>query len=111
MSFLNFNTKKRIQIWDGVNGAFFHSEQLTFGYITLIKGTVVPEHHHIHEQWTHVLEGEMEFTINGETQVLLPGMAAHMPPDVPHAAKAITECKVIDCFMPVREDFVALEEK
>lgn len=49
MPFLNFNTKKNIQIWDGVSGAFFHSEQLMFGYITVIKGAVVPEHQHPHE--------------------------------------------------------------
>lgn len=53
----------------------------------------------------------MEFTINGETQVLRPGIAAHIPSNVPHSAKAIIECKLIDCFFPVREDFVVLEEK
>ena len=111
MPFLNFNTKNKIQIWENVNGAFFHSDKLTFGYITLNKGSIVPEHHHPHEQWTHMLQGELEFTIGGETQVLLPGMAAHMPSNVPHSVRAITECKVIDCFMPVREDFVALETR
>jgi glyoxylate utilization-related uncharacterized protein len=50
-----------------------------FGFITVIKGAVVPEHQHHHEQWTHLIEGEMELTINGETQVLLPGIAAHIP--------------------------------
>lgn len=109
MPFLNFNAKKTIQIWDGVNGAFFHSEQLMFGYITVDKDIIVPEHKHPHEQWTHLLEGEFEFTINGETQILLPGMAAQIPSNTLHSARAITECKIIDCFMPVREDFVALE--
>ncbi len=111
MPFLNFNTKKRIQIWDGVSGAFFHSDKLMFGYITVIKDAIVPEHQHHHEQWTHLIEGELEFTINGEIQILLPGMAAHIPSNIPHSAKAIIECKVIDCFLPVREDFVALEKQ
>lgn len=110
MPFLNFNTKSKIQIWDGVKGAFFHSDKLTFGYLTLDEGTVVPEHHHPNEQWTHLIEGQMEFTIDGDTQVLVSGLVAHMPSNVPHAAKAITQCKLIDCFMPVREDFVALEK-
>jgi quercetin dioxygenase-like cupin family protein len=111
MPFLNFNTKNKVQIWDGVKAAFFHSEKLTFGHIILDEGAVVAEHSHIHEQWTHVIEGEMQFTINGETQVLSHGMTAYMPPNVVHSAKAISECRVIDCFMPVREDFVALERK
>jgi hypothetical protein len=29
---------------------------------------------------------------------------------MPHSAKAITACKVIDCFLPVRQDFVELEK-
>ena len=110
MPFLNFNTKNKIQIWDGVTGAFSHSDQLTFGHIIVEKGITVPMHSHPHEQWTHILEGEMEFTINGETQILLPGMAAHIPSNLPHTVTAITECKLIDCFLPVREDFVALEK-
>lgn len=111
MPFLNFNTKKTIQIWDGVNGSFFNSDKLMFGSLTIDKGTIVPEHQHHHEQWTILIEGEFEFTLNGEIQILLPGMVAHIPSNVPHAAKAITECKVIDCFLPVREDFVALEKE
>ena len=82
-----------------------------FGYITIVKDAIVPEHQHHHEQWTHLIEGGLEFTINGEIQILLPGMAAYIPSNIPHSAKAITECKIIDCFLPVREDFVALEKQ
>jgi hypothetical protein len=38
-------------------------------------------------------------------------MAAFMPSNIPHSARAITECKVIDCFLPIRQDFVALEKE
>jgi quercetin dioxygenase-like cupin family protein len=111
MPFYDFNNKKKIQIWEGINGAFFHSEQLTFGHVVLDEGAIVGEHSHPHEQWTHVLEGEMEFMVNGETTILRPGMAAFMPSNVPHAARAITKCRVIDCFLPVREDFVKMEKQ
>jgi quercetin dioxygenase-like cupin family protein len=60
-------------------------------------------------QWTYVLEGEMEFTLNGETQLLLPGMGAFIASNVLHVAKAVTACKVIDVFTPVREDYRALD--
>jgi quercetin dioxygenase-like cupin family protein len=111
MPFLNFNTKNKLKIWDGINGSFFHSEQLTFGQIIVDKGTVLPEHKHPHEQWTLLIEGELEFTVNGETQILYPGMAAYIPSNTSHTGKAITQCKVIDCFLPVREDFVAMEKE
>jgi hypothetical protein len=38
-------------------------------------------------------------------------MTALVPPNTPHSGKAITNCKVIDCFLPVREDFIELEKK
>jgi hypothetical protein len=38
-------------------------------------------------------------------------MAALMPSNAPHSARAITLCKVIDCFLPVREDFADLEKQ
>jgi len=37
-------------------------------------------------------------------------IAAFIPSNTPHSAKAITECKVIDCFLPVRQDFVELQK-
>jgi quercetin dioxygenase-like cupin family protein len=111
MPFYNFNNRAKIKIWEGIQGAFFHSEQLSFGHVFLEKGAVVGNHQHPHEQWTHVLEGEIEFTIDGETKLLSTGMAAFMPSNIPHSAKAITACKVIDCFLPIREDFIALEKQ
>lgn len=111
MPFIDFTGKKNVKIWEGISGTFHHSQQLTFGHLTLDKGITLPEHSHIHEQWTHVISGELELTVNGETAILQPGMAAHIPSFAPHSAKAITECKVIDCFLPVREDFIELEKK
>ncbi len=89
----------------------FHSDKLTFAHIIIDEGAVLPEHHHPHEQWMHLLEGEIEFSLNGETQILILGMCAYIPSNFPHSARAIKECKVIDCFYPVREDFVALEKQ
>jgi len=109
MPFINFNTIPHSKLRENIHGALYHSDKMTFGYIILEEGAVLPEHNHIHEQWTHVIEGELEFTMNGETKLLTPGMVAHMPSNVPHSAIARSRCKVIDCFRPVREDFKLLE--
>lgn len=109
MPYIDFKLGKKVKIWEGITATLYHSEQATFAHVTLEKGSVVQLHHHIHEQWTHVIEGELLFNLNGEEKLLTPGMTAFMPSDVPHSARAITTCKVIDCFLPVREDFVALE--
>ena len=110
MPFINFNTGKRVKIWDGFNGVFSHSNDLTFAHVTIDKGAELPEHFHIHEQWTHIVEGELLFRLGGEEQVLTPGMTAFIPANTPHSARAITKCKVIDAFLPVRQDFVELEK-
>lgn len=109
MPYINFNTIPHSHIWDGVHGAIAHSDQLTFAHIILEQGAIVGEHHHMHEQWTHVLEGQLEFNLGGDIRVMTAGITAYIPSDMPHSAKALTRVKVIDCFMPVREDFKSLE--
>ena len=105
MSFINYNTKPKITIFPGVQSAMEHSAQISYGCVSLEEGITVPEHSHPHEQWTYILEGEMEFTLNGEKQLLMPGMGAFIGSNVLHGAVAVTACKVIDVFTPVREDY------
>lgn len=111
MPYIDFKTRKKVKIFDGITASLYHSDQLTFGHITLEERSNLPEHKHIHEQWTHVLTGELLFTINGEQKLLTAGMAALIPSNALHSATAITECKVIDCFLPIREDFVEMEKQ
>jgi quercetin dioxygenase-like cupin family protein len=110
MPYINFNQRKKVKIWEGITASLFHSAQATFAHVTLEKGAQVLLHQHPHEQWTHVIEGEMLFALNGEQQLLTPGMTAFIPSNLPHSATAVTLCRVIDCFLPVREDFVELEK-
>jgi len=55
-----------------------------------------------------VISGQLEFTINGEVKILGPGEGAVIPSMVPHGAKAVTNCYIIDTFSPVREDYKTL---
>ncbi len=109
MPFIDFNSIPHLRIWDGIHGAIHHTDQVTFGHIILEQGAIVREHHHFQQQWTHVLDGELEFTLDGGTRIMTSGMTAYMPSDVPHSARAITRVKLIDCFLPVREDWKSLE--
>jgi quercetin dioxygenase-like cupin family protein len=65
----------------------------------------MPAHAHMHEQTTQVISGELEMTINGNTEVLKPGSITVIPPNAIHSANALTDCEVIDTFCPVREDY------
>ena len=111
MPYIDFRTRKKVKMFEGITGTMYHSDHITFAHVTLEKGADVHSHSHIHEQWTHVIDGEMEFDIDGDKSLLTAGMTAFIPSNTPHSAKAITQCKVIDCFLPVREDFVELEKK
>ena len=111
MAFINYNTKNKVTIFPRVHSAMEHSDQISYGCVSLEEGIIVPVHSHPHEQWTYILEGQMEFTLNGETQMLLPGTGAYIPSNALHGARAVTFCKVIDVFTPVREDYRELGSK
>ena len=110
MSFIYLDEVIEAKIWEGITARFFHSQNLTFGKVKIENGAILPEHSHPHEQFTKMLKGKLEFTIGNEMKVMELGMVAHIPPGVPHSAKALTECFVFDCFNPVREDFKKLLE-
>ena len=109
MPFINYNTLPHLRLMDNIHGAFVHSDKLTVGYITLEAGARLPSHAHLHEQWSHLVEGELEFELDGEKQILTRGMSVYIPSDVSHSASALTKCVVIDTFLPVREDFKSLD--
>ena len=78
---------------------------MTFVYWDIKAGSLLPGHSHPHEQVVNVLEGELEFNLGGDVQIMKAGQVAVIPGDVEHSAKGVTDCKVIDVFYPVREDY------
>jgi len=89
----------------GITGYYAHGDNLTFGYVVLEAGTAVPEHHHVHEQITYIIEGELHMTIGGEFCLLKAGMYHVIPSNMPHSAIAKVDCVAIDVFSPAREDY------
>lgn len=105
MPWFDFNRTPHVFLREGIHGAIHHSDRMTFVHLVMEEGAVLPGHDHIHEQWTHVLEGRLEFTMAGETRILEAGQAVWIPSSTPHGARALDRCRAIDCFLPVREDF------
>jgi quercetin dioxygenase-like cupin family protein len=52
-----------------------------------------------------MIAGVLDLTVGGETRRLRPGEVVVIPPEDSHSAKAVTACRVIDVFYPVREDY------
>lgn len=93
------------EIVPGFHARFVHSQNMTFAYWRIEAGAALPNHSHAHEQVANVSEGEFELTIDGVATILKPGQVAVIPGGVAHCGRAVTACKIIDVFYPVREDY------
>lgn len=105
MTFINLLTLNEREIVPGYRAVFVHSEQITVAYWTIAAGAALPEHSHPHEQISNLIEGEFEMVIEGERRLLKPGEVAVIPSHVRHAGKAVTACRIIDVFHPVRQEY------
>jgi quercetin dioxygenase-like cupin family protein len=96
---------KAKEVVPGITGYYAHGTNMSFGYVEIEEGSVLPEHHHVHEQITFIIEGQLDMIIGGKPFSLTAGMYYVIPSNIPHSAVAKTNCKVIDAFNPVREDY------
>lgn len=93
------------EIVPGFFGKMIHTDGVTVAHFRILAGSILPEHHHIHEQVTNVISGELEMTIGGETHVCKAGESAAIPSNVVHSGRALTDCYVVDIFRPARDDY------
>ena len=56
-------------------------------------------------QITFILEGQLDMVIGDIPYSLKSGMYHVIPSNVIHSAVAVTDCKLIDVFNPVREEY------
>lgn len=105
MSFFQVKDLPVTEMLEGVFRRAVYLDNLMLTFFDLEPGCEVPEHAHPHEQITYVLEGEMVFTLDGETRTLRAGEGATIPPNVPHSGVFPGPARVVDAWHPVREDY------
>ena len=105
MPFVRLETLEEKEPTPGFAGRFIHSANMTVAHWTVNVGAPLPEHSHPHEQVVNVIEGEFELTINGDTTRLGLRSVAIVPSNAVHSGKALTKCRIINVFSPVREDY------
>ena len=105
MQYVNINELSTKEVLPGYHGIFVHSKSITTVYWDIVAGHLLPEHSHKHEQILNLIEGEFEIILNGETQKIYSGAVVVIPSNALHSGKAITHCKIIDIFHPVRKDY------
>ena len=105
MTFVTLDQQDTIEPFSGYVATMLHSEHMTVANWQISANSPFPEHSHPHEQISIVTQGEFELTVDGETEVLRPGVVALIPSGAKHSGRALTDCRVVDIFHPVREDY------
>ncbi|MDZ4794352.1 MAG: cupin domain-containing protein [Bacteroidota bacterium] len=93
------------ELMAGITGYYAHGEKMSFGLVEIKAGAILPQHQHVHEQITYIIEGQLEMEIGSIAYSLTPGSYHVIPSNTLHGAIAVTDCKVIDAFGPVREEY------
>jgi quercetin dioxygenase-like cupin family protein len=105
MSFMEWKDYPARTLAPGFHARMVHTDNLTMSHWDVEQNATLPEHQHPHEQVSVVLEGEFELTVDGESRVLRPGSLATIPSNSMHGGRALTPCRILDIFYPVREDY------
>jgi quercetin dioxygenase-like cupin family protein len=106
--FVDVSSVNPIELVDGLEFRPVLGENTMVSFVSFMEHTQAPTHAHEEEQIVIVLEGEVEFDIDGEVQTLRAGDVAVVPPWVPHGAHTLdTRCREVDIFNPPRKTLIA----
>jgi quercetin dioxygenase-like cupin family protein len=83
-----------------------HTETMTIARLTLLKGAIVPLHHHPNEQISMVNTGRLLFRMGGRDIVVCAGEILQIPPNLPHEVICLEDSNTLDLFSPPREDWI-----
>lgn len=95
------------EIHRGFHGRIVHAGTMTLAFWRIDAGAALPAHTHPHEQIVQMLEGEFDLVVDGEPVRLHAGWVYVIPPGAVHSGGAVTDCRIIDAFCPVRADWLA----
>jgi quercetin dioxygenase-like cupin family protein len=100
---------------DGVERRLGHTEHLMMAIFDFNDGPQSepdPPHSHPHEQVSYVAEGEIYFFLEDQREQLGPGDMFLVPPGRPHAIQLLSKhARLVDCFYPLRQDFLEQHSK
>jgi quercetin dioxygenase-like cupin family protein len=110
MNLTDLSTLPSREILPGYHARFVHGKTMTQAFWEIDSGSEIPAHEHEHEQILFVREGRFELTAGGAKEVLGAGAVVVIPSGVVHGGRALTDCRIIDTFHPVRRDFVESDQ-
>jgi quercetin dioxygenase-like cupin family protein len=81
--------------YSSVFGACVEGERMIVALMRMPAGTGSEPHSHPNEQWVYILEGTMDWVVNGVSRLVRSGSAIYIPADTIHHAKATPEVDVV----------------
>lgn len=105
MPFVNTSKLPVVERLPGWKGRYFHSQNMTFAHYDFRMGSSIHEHFHAQEEVYEVIEGELELTIEGATEIARAGLVAIVPSNARHSVRALTDGRAIIIDHPARHDF------
>jgi quercetin dioxygenase-like cupin family protein len=102
--FVTVNDIDAVEFVPGLEFRPVLGDNVMTNFVTYAPHTEAPVHVHEEEQVVIVLDGELEFVIDGETRLMRPGDVAVIPSWVPHGARTLeVGCTQVDVFTPPRK--------
>jgi quercetin dioxygenase-like cupin family protein len=102
--FVTVNDIDAVEFLPGLEFRPVLGDNVMTNFVTFAPHTVAPMHVHEEEQVVIVLDGELEFVIDGQTQLMGPGDVAVIPSWVPHGGRTLeVGCTEVDVFTPPRK--------
>ncbi len=105
MPFVDTSSLDVIERLPGWYGRYFHSPSMTFAHYDFRHGASIHEHFHPQEEVYEVIDGELEVTVDGVSQIARTGLVAIVPGNVRHSVKALTDGRAIIVDYPRRPEF------
>lgn len=90
---------------------FIVGRDIMVARVLMKKGCIVPEHRHLNEQVTYILDGALKFWIDGKEIVVHAGEVLTIPSNMPHKAEALADTVDLDVFTPPRRDWMEKDDR
>jgi quercetin dioxygenase-like cupin family protein len=107
--FVDVSSVASVEFLPGLTFRPILGEKTMANFVNFAPHTEAPVHVHAEEQIVLVLDGEFEFSIDGEVRTMRRGDVAVIPSWVPHGARTLdSPCTEVDVFNPPRKTLLEL---
>jgi quercetin dioxygenase-like cupin family protein len=93
----------------GISRRLISGKGVMIAHVYLKKGDDVPQHSHVNEQITYILQGALKFWLgaSGDREVTVrAGEVLVIPSNLEHRALALEDTLDVDVFNPPRQDWL-----